>query len=95
MSTQSDTIPDLLCGRETTHGSYYDNAYCTERAMSVFRKMPQWADLSPTTTLAVFMIVHKLSRAVCGQELFDDHWKDIQGYAKLVELTCEHPTTKQ
>lgn len=88
---ESDPTSELLASRETTHGAFYDNAWCTERLMKTLRIMPLWDDLSPTTSVAIFMIIHKISRAVSGQELFDDHWKDIQGYAKLVEITCSQP----
>ena len=78
----------LIETRSTTHGKFPDNAQVTECVMDIFRETLGWQKAPGFVKVAVFMIVHKISRALNGQLLFDDHWKDVQGYAKLVEEQC-------
>lgn len=96
--------PPLLQQRHSTHGRFEDNAQATELLMEVLRATPNYKDAPDTVKVASFMIVHKLARAFSGDLLFDDHWKDIAGYATLIvnsikQDTCKttsqptHPTT--
>ena len=79
---------ELVQTRMGTHGSFPDNAQTTEWVMDIFRETRGWQKAPAFVKVAVFMIVHKISRALSGQLMFDDHWKDVQGYAKLVEDQC-------
>lgn len=80
--------PELIQTREASHGKFEDNAALTVEIMECYRKSPHWNTAPPTVKVAVYMIVHKMSRALSGSVLFDDHWKDVQGYASLVENIC-------
>lgn len=82
------TTEKLLTTRSSSHGHFADNANMTKNVMDIVEQAPNWGAADATIKVAVFMIVHKLSRAMCGDPLFADHWQDIQGYAKLVEGTC-------
>jgi hypothetical protein len=41
-----------------------------------------WHD-DPVVREAIDMILHKLARIAAGNPYFEDHWKDIAGYASL------------
>lgn len=78
----------LLKTRSDTHGYFADNAVFIRRMHDVLRTTPNYCDLDPVKKLAVFMMMLKLSRALCGNPDHRDHWVDIQGYAKLAEDSC-------
>lgn len=74
----------LLSERGNTHGRFCDNAALTDKVMQVFQASPKWEEAPAVVRVAIFMIVHKISRALSGSVLFDDHWRDVIGYAELV-----------
>jgi hypothetical protein len=78
-------LQSTLAQRHGTHGDFTDNAQVTEDLMDVLRKSPQWNNLPAFAKVAIYMIVHKIARITCGDYSFNDHWKDIQGYAKISE----------
>ena len=76
----------LLQQRQTTHGSFADNAEISQRikdAMALNR-----AHRAPVFNEALDMIALKISRICSGHENFKDHWDDIAGYAKLAAEAC-------
>jgi hypothetical protein len=75
----------LLQTRETTHGSFDENArvwqlFCDEANRTQFCNDRQ--------RLAYNMICLKLARLLQHPEV-QDHWDDIAGYAKLGSEGCE------
>lgn len=82
-------IQETLQERESTHGRFEDNAALTEELMKLIRGSNNWQHIPPIFKVALFMICHKIARALSGDFQFDDHWKDIQGYAKLIEDYCK------
>lgn len=94
----------LLAERGKTHGAIEDNAYWTEELLSMLMRgsgpmqrrakdakadhLLPWDDLNATQRLCLMMIVHKIGRIMSGQADEPDHWKDIAGYATLVEQRC-------
>lgn len=90
----------LLAERGKTHGAIEDNAYWTEELLSLLMRgsgpiqhyKPEgatpWNELTSTQRLCLMMIVHKIGRIMSGQANEPDHWKDIAGYATLVEQRC-------
>lgn len=78
----------LLNARQTTHGSFADNASHGQRLREHFRSSAHWAVMPLVQREALDMIACKLSRILSGQSTFDDHWKDIAGYAVLAEQAC-------
>jgi len=80
-----DELQSTLAERHGTHGDFTDNSQVTEDIMDTLRKSPQWNSMPAFSKTAIYMIVHKIARIVCGNFSFDDHWKDIQGYAKISE----------
>lgn len=77
-------INDTLKQRGGTHGEFEVNSQITEDIMDVLRASPNWKQLPAFARSGIYIIVHKLARAVSGDYSFLDHWHDIQGYAKLV-----------
>lgn len=86
-----DQLPSVLQQRFSTHGRFSDNARLTEQIMDVLRSSPNWDSCDPCVKVATFMIIHKLARALSGSVLFDDHWKDIAGYATLIVDSIQPP----
>jgi hypothetical protein len=80
-----NNIQDTLKQRQGSHGDFTDNSQVTEDIMDVIRRCPRYNVCPAYIKTATYMIVHKLARAFCGDPFFDDHWKDIQGYAKITE----------
>ena len=78
-------LENTLKQRHSTHGEFTDNSKLTEDIMDLLRQSPCWNNLPAFVKVGVYMIIHKLSRAMHGDAFFYDHWKDIQGYAKCIE----------
>ena len=85
----------LLKTRGSTHGEFSDHARVTQGLKEMARTGATWKDMNNSQREAVDMILHKVGRIVCGNPNFDDHWADIQGYARLAEKrpTILTPTT--
>lgn len=79
----------LLAQRQTTHGDFSDNARNGQALRDFFRSSPRWEQMHPVHREALDMMACKLSRILSGQASFDDHWKDISGYATLALMACD------
>lgn len=79
----SDTsIQNVLNERGNRYGKFEDNS---ELTFELFNAVKSKIEAHPKSTqLALFMILHKVSRIVNGDPMYLDNWVDIQGYAKLV-----------
>lgn len=84
-----DGIEETLANRQTTHGSYKDNAEFSQQLKDIFRAHPGWQRLSPRMRETYDMIIHKMARTMNGNPFVADHWHDLAGYATLVEKECE------
>lgn len=78
----------LLEERQTTHGSFEDNAIISQSIKRMFRAGPGWLKLTDVEREAMDMIALKFSRILSGKSLEKQHWEDVVGYAKLVEEKC-------
>lgn len=78
----------LLETRETTHGSFADNARLSQSLKRAFRAELGWEILTDIEREAMDMIALKFSRILSGKSLSKQHWEDVVGYAKLVEEKC-------
>jgi hypothetical protein len=79
----------LLAERETTHGSFEENAQLSQRIKTVFQSAVGWHRLSYIEREAMDMIALKFSRILSGKSLSKQHWEDVRGYAVLVEEKCK------
>lgn len=78
------TTADVLAQRGSRYGRFQDNANVTQQLEDILRAQPGWARAGNLQREAAHMILHKLSRAFCGDPDYDDNWVDIAGYGTLV-----------
>jgi hypothetical protein len=78
-------IQDTLKERQSTHGSFEENAHYSQCLKHVMHKAPNWEKLSPVQREALDMIALKLSRILTGDPTHKDAWHDLAGYATLAE----------
>ena len=88
VATQPQHELPLLNERQTTHGSFEDNAIISQSFKRMFRAGPGWNTLSDIEREAMDMIALKFSRILSSRSLSKQHWEDVVGYAKLVEEKC-------
>lgn len=73
----------LLAERKSTHGEYRDHARYSQTLKAIMHESPNWASMEDHQRETLEMVAHKIGRILAGDHRFDDHWKDISGYAKL------------
>lgn len=76
-----------LSNRGSRYGTFEENAATTQKLCSValdFR-----LNLENLHKEAIHMIMHKVSRIVCGDPDYVDSWVDIAGYAQCVVNALE------
>lgn len=76
-------LEQLLAERKSTHGEYREHANYTQTIKSIIHGSPNWDQMENHQRETLEMIAHKIGRILAGDHRFDDHWKDISGYAKL------------
>lgn len=79
-------IDHILETRGGTHGDFTDNARFSTTVKDLIQQITddQHQVMTPVQREALDMIVHKISRIICGDSSEPDHWADIAGYAMLV-----------
>jgi hypothetical protein len=75
----------LLYERKKTHGDYYRTAGTAQELKDVMRRGVNWKTLDDTQREALEMIATKIARVLSGNPHEADHWRDIAGYATLIE----------
>lgn len=78
-------IKKTLRERGGTHGKFTDNAAVSQAIKHTLRASVNWEALTDYQKESLEMIAHKMSRIVSGNANYMDGWRDIAGYAKLVE----------
>ena len=78
-------MTDILDEREKTHGDFYCVAGTAQELKDVMRRGKNWKTLDDTQREALEMIASKIGRIMSGNPHEADHWRDIAGYATLVE----------
>lgn len=78
-------MSDILDEREKTHGDYYCVAMMAQELKDVMRRGKNWKTLDDTQREALEMIASKIGRILSGNPHEVDHWRDIAGYAALIE----------
>lgn len=78
----------LLQERQSTHGTFEDNANLSQALKAIFRAVPGWNQLTNIEKESMDMIAAKFSRILSGRSMQKQHWEDVVGYAKLVEEKC-------
>lgn len=77
-------IESLIAERGTRYGKFKDGAEIMRDLKHVMHDVDGWNNLSPSQKEALDMIQHKIGRILNGDPNYDDNWKDIAGYAKLI-----------
>lgn len=89
------TINDTLSERGARYGKFEDHAKLAMKLKEAMRHpgapafiddyREGWLRLSPDQMQALDTICDKIARILNGDPNYIDNWRDIQGYAKLVE----------
>lgn len=77
------TTEALVAERGSTHGDWLENAEIIQATKRLWQTRPGWANLHPHERETLDMIAVKVGRILAGDPHFEDHWRDICGYAKL------------
>lgn len=81
----ADAIDAVLNERGQRYGEFNSHAAITQALKDVMRDTAGWKRLSPSQKEALEMNAHKIGRILNGDPNYDDSWRDIAGYARLVE----------
>ena len=76
---------DILDEREKTHGDFHRVAGTAQELKDVMRRGKNWKTLDDTERETLEMIASKIGRILSGNPHEADHWRDIAGYAALIE----------
>lgn len=77
-------IMSLIAERGTRYGRFKDGAEIMRDLKHVMHEVDGWNNLTPSQKEALDMIQHKIGRILNGDPNYDDNWKDIAGYSKLI-----------
>lgn len=83
-SHEDKSVEEVLTERETTYGPFELNSAIAQDLKNVIHEaVPEGFPLYMLEALD--QIASKISRIIIGNPYYKDSWKDIAGYAKLVE----------
>lgn len=82
--TKKVDIESLVTERGNRYGKFADGAEIMRDLKHVMHEVDGWNNLSPSQKEALDMIQHKIGRILNGDPNYDDNWKDIAGYSKLI-----------
>lgn len=74
-----------LSERGSRYGDFTDHALIAQDLQCVMQSSDGWAKLDNVKKQALQVIADKIARILNGDPNYGDNWRDIQGYAKLVE----------
>lgn len=78
-------MSDILDEREKTHGDYYQVSMMAQELKDAMRRGKNWRTLDDTQRETLELIASKIGRILSGNPHEVDHWRDIAGYATLIE----------
>lgn len=85
---QNKSVEEVLAERETTYGAFeLNSAVAQDLKALIHEAAPEGFPLYMLEALD--QIASKISRILVGNPYYKDSWKDIAGYAKLVEDLLE------
>ena len=82
-------IQETLNQRAKTHGCFKENGRIMQALKMEMFNSVNWLQLPDEQKEALQMIQHKVGRILSGNNNEPDHWKDIAGYATLVQNILE------
>lgn len=74
----------LIAERGARYGKFADGAKIMRSLKAVMHNTDGWSRLTDSQREALDMIQHKIGRILNGDPAYDDNWKDIAGYSKLI-----------
>lgn len=84
MRDEDKTVDQILQERGQRYGSFSVHAQIAQNIQNAIRA-GDWTILPAVHKQALTVIADKIARVLSGDPMYIDNWKDIQGYAKLVE----------
>lgn len=85
-----DNIKDVLEERSKTHGDFAFNAIISQALKNVIRLYGRdTLQFDDQMKEALEVICGKIARIIAGDPYFSDHWRDIAGYATLIQNILE------
>ena len=78
-------IDDTLAERRTVHGDFTDDATTAQALKYIMRQGKNWDEMPSFMREALEQMQTKIARILAGDFRHPDHWKDLQGYPRLVE----------
>lgn len=78
-------IEDTLAQRGAEYGDFREQGRITQNLKRAMQDSPNWHKLPGYIKEGLDMIVHKISRLLNGNPLYDDNVHDILGYGKLMQ----------
>lgn len=80
-------ITETIAERAKLHGDFSHTSACAQRIKEDMRAWsPNWETLKPYQREALDQIAQKVARIMTGDPDEPDHWRDIAGYATMVEI---------
>ena len=79
-------INATLAQRNATHGDYREQAAFAQQFKRMMRAGRNWERLDFHQAQSLEEIANKVPRILCGNYNDGEHWHDIGGYARLVEI---------
>jgi len=90
-------VSATLAQRGNRYGTIENNATLTQTLMDevLVAAMRSGQVLTPVHKECLHMILHKVSRMVCGDQFYEDNPHDIAGYATLLEAFINSENSKE
>lgn len=82
-------INEILEQRAKTHGDFTKNSELSQMFKKFVKEFSKGKDMPYPIREGLDMILHKISRVICGNHLEPDHFRDIAGYATLITKYLE------
>ena len=79
----------LLESKNAIHGDFTQDATTAQALKYVMRQGKNWEDMPAFMREALENMQTKVARILAGDFNHPDHWKDLQGYPRLVETRLE------
>jgi hypothetical protein len=78
-------IDDTIARRGRHYGGFEGNARIAQNIKAAMRDSPNWEDLPPDMKESLELTATKIARILNGDPNWPDSWRDISGYATLIE----------
>lgn len=77
-------LEQTIAQRRGRYGPLIESGEVAMRLEDYLRSLPGWERLAYDQREALAMVMHKISRIMCGDPDYDDSWIDIAGYVQNV-----------